>query len=154
MKKIKRKLAGLLVFMLVFTMMPQTALAAKKKVKLSKRNVTVTVGKTFKLKLRNNKKKVKWTVVSGKKNVTLSKKKKTGVTIKGKKPGTAKVQAKVGKKKYVSKCVSKYHTTANEGAGQNYASTGCDTGTNGKTGKVLSGALCGRSGICHQFCLF
>lgn len=67
MKKIKRKLAGLLVFMLVFTMMPQTALAAKKKVKLSKRNVTVTVGKTFKLKFKNNKKKVKWTVVSGKK---------------------------------------------------------------------------------------
>ena len=37
MKKIKRKLAILLVFMLVFTMMPQTALAAKKKVKLSKK---------------------------------------------------------------------------------------------------------------------
>ena len=72
MKKIKRKLAGLLVFMLVFTMMPQTALAAKKKVALSKKNVTVTVGKTFKLRLKNNKKKVKWTVISGKKNVTQS----------------------------------------------------------------------------------
>lgn len=129
MKKIKRKLAILLVFMLVFTMMPQTALAAKKKVKLSKKNVTVTVGKTFKLKLKNNKKKVKWTVISGKKNVTLSKKKKTGVTIKGKKPGTAKVQAKVGKKKYVckvkvKKASSGKKTTSNSGKKTTQGKTG------------------------------
>jgi hypothetical protein len=42
-------------------------MAAKKKVKLSKKSVTVTVGKTVKVKLKNNKKKVKWTVTSGKK---------------------------------------------------------------------------------------
>ena len=76
MRKMRRKLAVLLVFVLAFTMMPQNVLAAKKKVKLSKKSVTVTVGKTVKVKLKNNKKKVKWTVVSGKKNVKLSKKKK------------------------------------------------------------------------------
>lgn len=76
MRKMRRKIAVLLVFVLAFTMMPQNVLAAKKKVKLSKKSVTVTVGKTVKVKLKNNKKKVKWTVTSGKKNVKLSKKKK------------------------------------------------------------------------------
>ena len=104
MKKGKKALTLLLIFTLALSLFPQSAQAAKKKkVKLSKKTVTVKIGKTVKLKLKNNKKKVKWTVISGKKNVTLSKKKKTGVTIKGKKPGTAKVQAKIGKKKYVCK---------------------------------------------------
>ena len=107
MRKMRRKLAVLLVFVLAFTMMPQNVLAAKKKVKLSKKSVTITVGKTVKVKLKNNKKKVKWTVVSGKKNVKLSKKKKTSVTIKGKKVGKAKVQVKVGKKKFVCKVTVK-----------------------------------------------
>ena len=37
MRKMRRKLAVLLVFVLAFTMMPQNVLAAKKKVKLSKK---------------------------------------------------------------------------------------------------------------------
>ena len=118
MRKMRRKLAVLLVFVLAFTMMPQNVLAAKKKVKLSKKSVTVTVGKTVKVKLKNNKKKVKWTVVSGKKNVKLSKKKKTGVTIHGKKAGKAKVQAKVGKKKFVCKVTVKKAGT-NQNADKN-----------------------------------
>ena len=65
------------------------------------------MGKTVKIKLQNNKKKVKWTVISGKKNVSLSKKGKASVTIKGKKDGKAKVQAKIGKKKYVCKVTVK-----------------------------------------------
>ena len=107
MKKVRGTVAFLLVFVLSFSVIPQNVLAAKKKVKLSKKSVTVTVGKTVKVKLKNNKKKVKWTVVSGKKNVKLSKKKKTGVTIHGKKAGKAKVQAKVGKKKFVCKVTVK-----------------------------------------------
>ena len=118
MRKMRRKIAVLLVFVLAFTMMPQNVLAAKKKVKLSKKSVTVTVGKTVKVKLKNNKKKVKWTVVSGKKNVKLSKKKKTGVTIHGKKAGKAKVQAKVGKKKFVCKVTVKKAGT-NQNADKN-----------------------------------
>ena len=107
MKKVRGTVAFLLVFVLSFSVIPQNVLAAKKKVKLSKKSVTVTVGKTVKVKLKNNKKKVKWTVVSGKKNVKLSKKKKTGVTIHGKKAGKAKVQAKIGKKKFVCKVTVK-----------------------------------------------
>ena len=76
MKKVRGTVAFLLVFVLSFSVIPQNVLAAKKKVKLSKKSVTVTVGKTVKVKLKNNKKKVKWTVTSGKKNVKLSKKKK------------------------------------------------------------------------------
>ncbi len=107
MKKVRSAVAFLLVFVLSFSVIPQNVFAAKKKVKLSKKSVTVTVGKTVKVKLKNNKKKVKWTVTSGKKNVKLSKKKKTSVTIQGKKAGKAKVQAKVGKKKFVCKVTVK-----------------------------------------------
>ena len=49
MRKMRRKLAVLLVFVLAFTMMPQNVLAAKKKVKLSKKSVTVTVGRPLRL---------------------------------------------------------------------------------------------------------
>ena len=55
MRKMRRKLAVLLVFVLAFTMMPQNVLAAKKKVKLSKKSVTITVGKTVKVKLKDRK---------------------------------------------------------------------------------------------------
>ena len=103
MKKIKKGFALLLVFVMAVSVIPQSAFAAKKKVKLSKKAVTVAVGEAVKIQLKNNKKKVKWRITSGKKNVTLSKKKKTGVIIKGKKAGKAKVQAKIGKKKYVCK---------------------------------------------------
>lgn len=111
MKKIKKGFALLLVFVMVVSVIPQSAFAAKKKVKLSKKAVTVAVGEAVKIQLKNNKKKVKWSITSGKKNVTLSKKKKTGVTIKGKKAGKAKVQAKIGKKKYVCKVTVKKAAT-------------------------------------------
>lgn len=107
MKKIKKGFALLLVFVMAVSVIPQSAFAAKKKVKLSKKAVTVAVGEAVKIQLKNNKKKVKWSITSGKKNVTLSKKKKTGAIIKGKKAGKAKVQAKIGKKKYVCKVTVK-----------------------------------------------
>ena len=102
----------MLVFVMAVSVIPQSAFAAKKKVKLSKKAVTVAVGESVKIQLKNNKKKVKWSITSGKKNVTLSKKKKTGVIIKGKKAGKAKVQAKIGKKKYVCKVTVKKAATA------------------------------------------
>lgn len=101
MKRVKKKLAVLLIFAMAFSVTPQSAFAAKKKVKLNKNKVTVKVGQKITVKLKNNKKKVKWSISSGKKNVALSKKKKTSVMIRGRKAGKAKVQAKVGKKKYV-----------------------------------------------------
>lgn len=107
MKKIKKGFALLLVFVMAVSVIPQNAFAAKKKVKLNKKAITVTVGESAKLLLKNNKKKVKWIIAYGKKNVTLSKKKKTSVVIKGKKAGKAKVQAKIGKKKYNCKVTVK-----------------------------------------------
>lgn len=80
---------------------------AAKKVKLSTKKLTVTVKKTKVLKLKNNKKKVKWSVTSGKKFIKLKSKKKTRVKIVGKKAGKSKVQAKIGKKKYVCKVTVK-----------------------------------------------
>ena len=112
MKKIKKGFALLLVFVMAVSVIPQSAFAAKKMVKLSKKTVTVAVGEAVKIQLKNNKKKVKWRITSGKKNVTLSKKKKTGVIIKGKKVGKAKVQAKIGKKKYVCKVTVEKAATA------------------------------------------
>ena len=78
-------------------------LSAKgKKVELSRKKVSITQGETFKLKLKNNKKKVKWSV-DKKQVVKLSKKSKKSVTLKAVKKGKAKVTAKIGKKKWVCK---------------------------------------------------
>ena len=104
MKKCKKTLTMVLSLSMIVSGAALTnstsADAAKKKVTLSAKKLAVNVGQSKKLKLKNNKKKVTWSVVSGKKCVTLKSKKKTGVTVKGKKAGKAKVQAKVGKKKY------------------------------------------------------
>ena len=129
MKKVKKTLAVALTFAMTVVMVPQSALAAKKQVKLNKKSVSVAVGKTVKVKLKNNKKKVKWTVVSGKKNVALSKKGKTGVTIKGKRVGKAKVQAKIGKKKYVCTVTVTNKNKAQTTVAKRTAAPGNTTGT-------------------------
>ncbi len=90
---------------------------AAKKVRLKKKAVTVNVGKTVKIKLLRNKKKVKWTVKSGKKKIAIKTKKKKYAVIKGKKAGVAKVQAKIGKKKYVCKVTVKAPTGSTPGTG-------------------------------------
>ncbi len=76
--------------------------AAKKKVKLSTTKISLYVGDSYKLKLKNNKKKVKWSS-SNKKVATVSKKGK----VKAKKKGSCRITAKVGKKKYVCKVTVK-----------------------------------------------
>ena len=129
MTKVKKTLAVALTFAMTVVMVPQSALAAKKQVKLNKKSVSVAVGKTVKVKLKNNKKKVKWTVVSGKKNVALSKKGKTGVTIKGKRVGKAKVQAKIGKKKYVCTVTVTNKNKAQTTVAKKTAAPGNTTGT-------------------------
>ena len=70
---------------------------------LSQKAMSLTEGESEILELKNNKKKVKWTVISGKKYIKLSNKKISSVKITAKKKGNAKVQAKVGKKKYICK---------------------------------------------------
>lgn len=87
-----------LVFAMIASAIPSNAIQAAKKVKLNKTKLVLQVGKSYKLKLKNYKKKVKWS--SSKKTVaTVSKKGK----VKAKKAGTAKVTAKAGKKKYTCK---------------------------------------------------
>lgn len=80
------------------------AQAAKKKAAISKKKLTLTVGQTKKLKVKN---------ISAKKKITWSsnKKKVASVSSKGvvraKKAGTATVTAKVGKKKFTCKVTVK-----------------------------------------------
>ena len=85
---------------------PDKAQAAKKsktsKEKLSSKKLTLKKGQTKTLKVKNAKKKIKWSIVSGKKYIKLKSKKKASVKIVGKKAGKAKVQAQ-GKKKLICK---------------------------------------------------
>ena len=90
MRAKKQLLAFGLCIALLLSMIPTSAVSAAKKTALSTKKLTVRVGQSKKLKLKNNKKKVKWTVTSGKKNITLKSKKKKGVTVVGRKKGTAK----------------------------------------------------------------
>lgn len=107
MKRAKKILALVLALVLSVSLLPTTGVsAASKKVKLNKTKVTISVGKTVTLKLKNNKKKVKWTT-SNKKVVKITKKGKSKVKVKGKKAGKAIITAKVGKKKYKCKVTVK-----------------------------------------------
>ena len=87
----------MLALALVCTSTPSLASAAKKP-KLNKTSVKLRVGKTVKLKLKNNKKKVKWSSAN-KKIATVN---KSGL-VKAKKKGKTRIIAKVKKKKYVCK---------------------------------------------------
>ena len=71
--------------------------------KLSTKNLTIRVGKTAALKVKKTSKKAKWSIVSGKKNIRLTAKKKTSVKVKAVKVGKAKISCKIGKKKLVCK---------------------------------------------------
>ena len=89
-----------------------TPAEAKSKIKLSTTRVSLNGGASKTIKIKGTKKKVKWSVVSGKKNIKLKNKKKTSVKIVGVKRGTAKVQAKLGKKKYICRVTVKKVTPA------------------------------------------
>lgn len=68
-----------------------TALAASPK--LSKTKMSVSVGEKKVLKMKNTTWKVNWSIKAGKGNIVLKNKKKTKVTVKGRKIGTAVVKA-------------------------------------------------------------
>lgn len=95
MKMGKRILALFLAAVLTFALTGQSeSEAAKKKPKLNKTKLSLYVGKTAVLKVKNNKKKVKWST-SKKSVAAVSKKGK----VTAKKKGTAKITARVAKKK-------------------------------------------------------
>ncbi len=105
MRKNVFRAKGLTLLLTAALLVPQmsgvSADAKAKKPKLSRTKVSVTVGKTKKVTVKNAKK-VTWKVTKkAAKIVKLTKKSKKGATIKGKKKGTAKisVQMKNGKKK-------------------------------------------------------
>ena len=105
MRKNVFRAKGLTLLLTAALLVPQmsgvSADAKAKKPKLSRTNVSVTVGKTKKVTVKNAKK-VTWKVTKkAAKIVKLTKKSKKGATIKGLKKGTAKisVQMKNGKKK-------------------------------------------------------
>ena len=70
---------------------------------LSAKKLTMKVGKTAAIKVKKTIKKAKWSIVSGKKNIRLTAKKKTSVKVKAVKAGKAKISCKIGKKKLVCK---------------------------------------------------
>ena len=71
--------------------------------KLSAKKLTMKVGKTAAFKVKKTSKIAKWSIVSGKKNIRLTAKKKTSVKVKAVKAGKAKISCKIGKKKLVCK---------------------------------------------------
>ncbi len=102
MKKLMKQLAIVLTIALVLAGMAGSGAVAAKKAKISNSKLTLKMGQSKKLSVRNltkkQKKKVKWSS-SNKKVASVS---KSG-SVKAKKKGTAKITAKVGKKKYVCK---------------------------------------------------
>lgn len=98
MKKSRLFFLFLVIVLLVY---PVKQSYAVEKVALSNTKLTMIEGTSKQLKLKNNKKKVVWSVLSGKNYIALQDKSRTGVRIAAKKKGTAKVQATIGKKKYV-----------------------------------------------------
>lgn len=97
MKKMVKGLSLVLVCSLVAGI--TVPVTAAKKMKLSSKKITLKVGQKKKLEVKNTAKKVKWSIKSGKKYISLTGKKKTSVVVKAKKQGKAVVLAKIGNKK-------------------------------------------------------
>lgn len=79
---------------------------AKSKISLSAKSLVVVKGKSKILRLKNSKKKVVWKL-NTKKYISIKKTGKNKIRITGKKAGTTKVTAKLGKKRYVCKVLVK-----------------------------------------------
>lgn len=95
MKQIKKMAALVTCFAMVITFAPNASLAAKAP-KLSKKTVSVKVGKTAAVKVKNTKKKAKVTwKIKNKKIAKITKKSKTSCTIKGTKAGSTKLTCTV-----------------------------------------------------------
>lgn len=100
----KRSIALILCFALMLSMLvsPEQSAAKKAKLKLNKKKATLYVGKSVQLKVKGTKKKAKWKS-SNKKVAAVSSKGK----VSAKKKGTARITAKIGKKKLVCRVTVK-----------------------------------------------
>lgn len=100
--KIVSSILSIVLFVLVFSLIfSDSTIIAKKKTKLSAKTKTIYKGKTAKIKILNNKKKVKWSVSN--KKIKIVKKSKKYAKIKGVKKGTSYLKAKIGRKTYKCK---------------------------------------------------
>lgn len=143
MSRIKRLLVLMLTFVTTLSIMPVQADAAKQ-VKLNKSSLTLYVGSSSQLKVKNTNKKVKWSCSkSSVASVTQSGK------VKAKKQGSCKVTAKVAGKSYVcSITVKKKASTAKKhvtyvyvtDTGSKYHRAGCRYLWNSKRKVSLSSA--------------
>ncbi len=102
MKKLMKQLAIVLTIALILAGVAGNGAVAAKKAKISKSKLTLKVGQSKKISVKNltkkQKKKVKWSS-SNKKVASVNKSGK----VTAKKKGSAKITAKVGKKKYACK---------------------------------------------------
>lgn len=129
MKTWKKNLAILFIVSMLVSALPTNVQAASKsEIKLSKKSLTLYVGKTATLKLKGTKKTPKWS--SSKKSVaTVTKKGK----IKAKKKGTTVITAKLGKKKYKCKVTVKKDTRGNSTPQKQDSSVPSNNNTNNVT---------------------
>ncbi len=113
MKSVKRISSVVLCFVLALSLMaaPVAQSEAAGKAAISKKKVTLYVGKTAKLGLKNVKKaeakKAKWTSTNKKVATVKFVKKNVTAIVTAKKAGTAKIRAKLGKKNYSCKVTVK-----------------------------------------------
>lgn len=105
MKRMRKVVITILLFSISFNFLVENGANAAKKVKLNKTKISLKVGRTYQLKLKNTKKKVKWSS-KDKMTATVSKKGK----VKGISAGKTKIIAKIGKKKYACSVVVKDET--------------------------------------------
>ena len=108
------------------------AAAKKAKTALSTKKLTVQVGSKKTVKLKGTAKKATWRVISGKKKISVKIRKKYTAVITGRQKGTAKLQAAVGKKKYICtiKVKDKSTPAASAAPTANTSSPGAVTTTN------------------------
>lgn len=102
MKRVRSMYVIIILFMIAFIGCTSISTEVSAKAKINKKKVTIYVGKTVNLKVKNNKKKVKWSSTN-KSVATVSTKGK----VKAKKAGKATIIAKVGKKRYKCSVVVK-----------------------------------------------
>lgn len=104
----KRQITSFIIlFALLVSLFPKDTVLASQGVSLSAGKITIVQGASKEVKVKNTKKKVKWIIISGKKYISLKKKGTKAVVISGKSAGSAKVQARVGKKKLTCSIVVK-----------------------------------------------
>ncbi len=101
-KALRKAVAIVSVITLLISVLPMEQAQAAKKIKLNKSKITIKIGKSVTLKLKNAKKKVTWKS-SNKKIASVDKKGK----VTGKKAGSVKITAKSAGKKYICKVMVK-----------------------------------------------